>query len=30
LEIGKTHNKGIGDSSYKEFGIDVNISIRGS
>ncbi len=30
LEIGKTHNKLIGDSSYKEFGIDVNISIRGS
>ena len=30
LEIGKTHNKLMGDSSYKEFGIDVNISIRGS
>jgi hypothetical protein len=30
FEIGKTHNKLIGDSSYKEFMIDVNISIRGS
>jgi len=30
FEIGKTHNKMMGDSSYKEFGIDVNISIRGS
>ncbi len=29
LEIGKTHNKLIGDTSYTEFGIDVNISIRG-
>ncbi len=30
FEIGKTHNKLIGDTSFKEFGIDVNISIRGS
>ncbi len=29
LELGKTHNKLIGDSSYYEFGINVNISIRG-
>ena len=30
FEIGQTHNKLIGDTSYKEFGIDVNISIRGN
>jgi cell surface protein SprA len=30
FEIGKTHNKLIGDTSFKEFGIDVNISIRGN
>jgi hypothetical protein len=30
LEVGKTHNKLIGDSSYSEFGLDVNISIRGN
>lgn len=30
FEIGKTHNKLIGDSSYRELGINVNISIRGS
>lgn len=30
FEVGKTHNKLIGDSSYKEFGIDVNIIIRGN
>jgi cell surface protein SprA len=29
FEVGQTKNKLIGDSSYKEFGIDVNISIRG-
>ncbi|HNW59719.1 MAG TPA: cell surface protein SprA [bacterium] len=29
LELGKTHNKLIGDTSYYEFGINVNISIRG-
>lgn len=29
LELGKTHNKLIGDSSYYEFGINANISIRG-
>ncbi|MBN2356897.1 hypothetical protein JXO59_12345, partial [candidate division KSB1 bacterium] len=29
LEVGKTHNKLIGDMSYTEFGLDVNISIRG-
>ena len=30
FEIGKTHNKLIGDTSFKEFGINVNISIRGN
>jgi len=30
FEVGKTHNKLIGDSSYKELGINVNISIRGN
>ena len=30
FELGKTHNKLIGDTSFKEFGIDVNISIRGN
>jgi len=30
LEVGKTHNKLVGDSSYTEFGLDVNISIRGN
>ncbi len=29
LEIGKNHHKMLGDTSYKEFGIDVSISIRG-
>ena len=30
FEIGKTHNKMLGDTSYKEFGINVNIAIRGN
>jgi cell surface protein SprA len=30
FEIGTTHNKLIGDTSFKEFGINVNISIRGN
>ena len=30
FEMGKTHNKLIGDSSYKELGLNVNISIRGN
>ncbi len=30
FEIGKTSNKLVGDSSYKELGIDVNIAIRGN
>jgi hypothetical protein len=30
FEIGRTHNKMIGDTNYKEFGIDVTISISGS
>ena len=29
FEIGKTHNKLVGDSSFKEFGIHVNIKIQG-
>jgi len=29
LEVGKNHHKLLGDTSYKEFGIDVSISIRG-
>ena len=29
FEIGKTHNKLVGDSSFKELGIDVNIRIQG-
>ena len=29
LELGKTHNKLIGDTSYYEFGLNANISIRG-
>ncbi len=30
FEVGKTHNKMLGDTSYKEFGINVNIAIRGN
>lgn len=30
FEIGKTQNKILGDSSFKEFGIEVNIAIRGN
>jgi hypothetical protein len=30
FEIGKTHNKQIGDTNFKEFGINVSISIRGN
>ncbi|RPH99236.1 MAG: hypothetical protein EHM72_11630 [Calditrichaeota bacterium] len=30
FEIGQTHNKLIGDTTFKEFGIDVSISISGS
>ncbi|MBN1541692.1 cell surface protein SprA, partial [candidate division KSB1 bacterium] len=30
FEMGKTHNALVGDSSYKEFSIDVNIAIRGN
>jgi cell surface protein SprA len=30
IEVGKTHNKLIGDTSYKEFMIDINIAIRGN
>ncbi len=30
FEVGKTHNKLLGDTSYKELGITVNIAIRGN
>ncbi|MBN1464460.1 cell surface protein SprA, partial [candidate division KSB1 bacterium] len=30
FELGKTHNKMIGDTSFKELGINVSISIRGN
>ena len=30
LEIGKNHHKLLGDTTFKEFGIEVNISIRGN
>ncbi len=30
FEIGKNHNKMIGDTSFKELGIDVSIAIRGN
>ena len=30
FELGKTHNKLIGDTTFKELGIDVSISIRGN
>jgi cell surface protein SprA len=30
IELGKTHNKMVGDTSYKEFMVDVNIAIRGN
>ncbi len=30
LELGKNHHKLLGDTTFKEFGLEVNISIRGS